>query len=155
MATFNIHSIPSGLVGSRVTKQSDADVLMGALVMPGSAEGYVAETASNASVVLGIATIDEAQARENESSGDAQEKYTGGQPVVYEGLVNGVVYNLLAAGTAFTEGDVVEPAANGLVAAGTTHPVGIVVDSKDPLSGSTQQGKFTIAVMCQRMYDWD
>lgn len=156
MATFSIHAFPNGIKGSRFEKKADREVLMGALVAPGTAAtGDVMETVDNNAKVLGVAVIDEAMARQNESSGVAQEKYADNDPVIVEGLVNGVVYNLLSSGTV-TEGDVVEAAAGGLIASGTTHPIGTAVSTAGvAASTATQQSKYPVQVLVQRMYDWD
>lgn len=142
---------------------------MGALVQAGTVDDTIIPTGpgtvNNASTgttprILGVAIVDEVMARENESSGTAQEHYVDEDPVVYETLVNGDVLNLLTAATnSAGDNDKIKAGArmtfgtDGMVFAaltvqpGTVNVIGTALDT--PGLTANQQGKYPVPVLIQ------
>jgi hypothetical protein len=116
MATFNL--LVGGPKGAELTKKADGIVLMGALVVKGTASGDVKEATSATEVPYAVALVDERIARENESAGASVFQYADNQQARIMTLCDGQVLNLKAVGSV-SENETVIAHSDGSVATGT------------------------------------
>lgn len=114
-STFILHAIPNKVDVITVTKKADSTVRMGRLVTKGAAASDVKETSADTDIVLGIAAMDEAIAKDNDAY-----QYEDNKVCRVELRGRGNVYRLLAAsGSTIDEGESVKAAAAGCIAEAT------------------------------------